>query len=151
MNCDTFRSHLQIASRHCAEVTRAMVVNVLPEQFLYLVRPNQSYDGNQLHLDEVVYPHGTPEKERLRDEAEVVEYLWRDGKVPEWINIITKRVTPEYTIFLLECCGRFSANEDFLYFTEGDCPPFGVKGSYLPRGWKSVEENGRFDFMNRNP
>lgn len=143
-----FLEHLRAASRQCADLTRTLVTNPLPNRFLYLVLPNQSYDGNPLHRDEVVFPGDTLRPGMMpcpRDEAEIVDYLWRDGQVPEWIDVLVRRAAPEYTFFKLECCGRFTANDALLYYRDGGCPPFGVKGTVLPSGWKSIEENGRFD------
>ncbi len=143
-----FLDHLNIASKHCAAFVRDMVTNTLPDKFLYLVLPNQSYDGNPLNQDESIFPEDTLRPgilPRPREASEVVDCLWRDGKIPEWIDILVRRVTPEFTIFKLECCGRFTENRDLLYYRDGGCAPFGIKGTVLPPRWKSVKENGRFD------
>ena len=124
-----------------------MVVDTLPDSFLYLVMPNQSYDGNPLHSDEVVFAADSLMPGRLptpRNEEEVLDYLWRDGRIPEWIDVLVRRVASGFTFLKLECCGRFTSNEERLYYREGNCPPFGIKGTILPPHWNSVEADGKF-------
>jgi hypothetical protein len=147
MTRSDFLNNLQIASSRCVEWTRTLVVNKLPDRFLYLVFPNQSYDGNPLAKGEIVFPGEAlrPGMPPPRDATEVVDYLWRDGKVPEWIDVYVRRAAADFTFFKLECCGRFTANDDLLYYRDTDFPPFGVKGTGVPSGWKSVEQDGRFD------
>jgi len=147
MNREVFLNHLQIASRHCAEFTRAMVTEDLPDQFLYLVIPNESFDGNPLHADEMVFPDDTLKPGRMpapRNDTDVVDYLWRDGRIPEWIDVFVRRVASGYTFLKLSCCGRFTANDELLYYRNSDCPPFGIKGTVLPPHWKSLEASGKF-------
>jgi hypothetical protein len=39
----------------------------------------------------------------------VVSLLWRDGKVPVWIDVIPWEAGEHATYFELMCCGRFTA------------------------------------------
>jgi hypothetical protein len=146
MHRDTLIANLRCASLKCAEHTRSMVSDEIPDNFLYLVLPNQSYDGNPLHEDEVVFPDETLSPGRLpppRPPEEVADMLVRDGRVPEWIDVI-RRVASGYTFTKLLCCGRFTANDQLLYYRDGPCPPFGIKGTVLPPRWRSVEADGKF-------
>jgi hypothetical protein len=40
--------------------------------------------------------------------------------------------------------GRFTANDELLYYRNGDCPPFGIKGTILPPRWESIKASGKF-------
>jgi hypothetical protein len=59
MDKATFHRHLHEASEHAVKFARNYVTNVLPEGRLFLVYPNQSYDGHPLKSDETLYPHDT--------------------------------------------------------------------------------------------
>jgi hypothetical protein len=147
MERSQFQANLLAASRRCADLTQSMVIDDLPGQYLYLVLPNASFDGHPLILDEELFPQDSLKPDALpnpRDSDGVVDYLWRDGKVPEWIDVIVRRVAGNYTFIELLCCGRFTAGEELLYYRNG-YPPFGIKGAVIPPRWKSVEENGRFE------
>lgn len=85
---NTFHEHLVQATGHAFECARQFVRNRLPESFQYVVHLNQSYDGNPLEDGEHVFPddvarHGSCVGPLATEQ--VVELLWRDGLVPEWI------------------------------------------------------------------
>jgi hypothetical protein len=148
---DTFHDHLSRATVFCHDFTRRYVHNALPASFLYSVRLNQSYDGNPLKDGEQVFPDDTTRHGSViapLDESAVVALLWRDGLVPEWINISVERADSEQPHFELRCCGRFTDRTEHLYYSQTECCPFGVKGPVLPHDWK--ESDGRFDFRWRD-
>lgn len=62
----------------------------------------------------------------------VVSLLWRDHRVPEWIDISVWEADMHLTHFDLMCCGRFTAESHRLYYNWTDVPPFGVKGPAYP-------------------
>jgi len=140
-----FAKHLDQATRSAIDLARKYVINELQGDVDYIVEPNSSCDDN-LREGEVVFPDDS-----LADGAHhgpwafepVVEFLWRDAKVPEWIDIAVSEVPDAGGIHLrLRCCGRFTANEALLYYTWGDVPPFGIKSPVLPPGWA---EDDKFD------
>lgn len=147
MTRETFLANLRTASLNCAEFVRSMVIENVSDSFLYLVLANQLFDGNPLHPEEVVFPGETLPPGRLprpRLDEEVADLLCRDGKVPEWIDVIIRRVASDHTFIKLHCCGRFTENDNLLYYRKGGCPPFGIKGTVLPPHWRSVETDGKF-------
>jgi hypothetical protein len=87
------------SSRHAFETLRSRretsrggsSKNSFLTMFVYRVRLHSSYDGNPRVGDEVVYPEdGAYDKADAGNdcgEEEVVEVLWREGRVPEWINV----------------------------------------------------------------
>ena len=127
------------ASAACVTFARKFVSDQLPDATLYELFPNSSFDGNPLHEDERVFP----DDELPRDEFhsmnadQVVMYLWRDGMVPEWIDLTVVAATEQHTIVQLLCCGRFTANNELLYYNHANRGPFGVKGPVLPPGYDS--------------
>lgn len=149
MDRNSFEVRLRIASQRAIVFAREFVRQRLHDEAAFLVYPNQSCDENPLLGDEMVFPdesmldgqyHGPWSFE------EVVAFLWRSGKVPEWIDTAVEAEEAHRSIIGLRCCGRFTASEDLLYHRYLDgVPPFSIKSTILPPGWESVEVSGRFD------
>jgi hypothetical protein len=113
---------------------RSMVLDELPANYRYRVFPNQSWDG-PLEPDDVVYPndslddmHGYIEMGRNA----CIRYLYRDGRVPQWIDISVGAVAYDFTYIYLRCCGRFTADDERLYYKRFDRGPFGIKSPTIP-------------------
>jgi hypothetical protein len=145
----TFETRLRTAAQQALEFGRQHVHQLLPDDVAFFVCPNQSYDGNPRVGDEAVFP-----EESLREgqhhgpwsAQEVVAFLWRDGKVPEWINVAVEAEDGKRSLIGLRCCGRFTAQEDLLYHRyPGGVPPFSIKSPVLPPGWENIEASGKFD------
>jgi hypothetical protein len=137
MDRDVFLDRLRRATRRSRACAAGLVVDTLPDADVYRVVLNCSYDGNPLHPDEVVFPADVEKHGRrvgpLAAE-EVVSLLWRDRRVPEWIDIVVSATDERATHFTLDCCGRFTSAEALLYYDWTDAAPFGVKGpAYPPR------------------
>ena len=94
-----------------------MVTQDLPAKQLFLIQPNQSYDGNPLDDDEEVFPQDSLHSEEalgpLGSEA-AAEWLWRQGKIPEWIDIRAFDANAVSSVLWLTCCGRFTALRERL-------------------------------------
>jgi hypothetical protein len=135
MERDVFLGNLLGASARCRASAARFVLDPLPDQFVFWVELNRSYDGDLNAEHEVVFPddiekHG----ERvgpLAAEA-VVDLLWRDRRVPEWIDMLVVAADAQATTIELTCCGRFTSRFDFLYYNDTPTPPFGVMGPAIP-------------------
>lgn len=97
----TFAARLAAAARHAVEFARDHVQEHLPDDVRFRVELNSSYDGNPLHADERVYPddrrtHPAERVSRLDIDA-LVGLLWRDGAVPERINVSVEAADEEAT------------------------------------------------------
>src|SRR5687767_12746943 len=117
MEKTVFEKHLIEATEAVVPFTREMVFNKLPSEYLYLIYPNQSYDGNPLEDDEIVYPaESLPTGQYFGPftQIEAINYLWREGKVPEWINISVYSANDQFTNLELICCGRFTGLKKHL-------------------------------------
>jgi hypothetical protein len=143
---DTFAERLHEATIKAHEIAGQYIEEHLPDRFRYRVLLNSSYDGNPRCGDEVVFPEdGTPEKAAATADMsfeEVVDLLWRDGRIPEWINIQAVDVSDVETIIGLDACGRFTAMDELLYHHRQGCPPFEIHGPAYPPS-QAVEVIGR--------
>ena len=147
MDKSVFSERLWRAAECARDFARTLVIERLPDAIRFEVHLNQSHDGNPLHPDERVYPEDTeriPASRRSRlTREEAVELLWREGAVPEWVNLSVSREDGEHTLIGLECCGRFTANTQRLYHEREGYPPFHVLGPSLSPSYDS-EKGGRF-------
>jgi hypothetical protein len=144
----TFEERLRTAARQVVLFAREFVQQALPDDVAFRVYPNQSFDGNPRVDDEVTFPEELLPEGSFRgpwSAEETVAYLWRDGKVPEWINAAVEAEDKRRSLIALRCCGRFTASEHLLYHRPSGLPPFSIKSPFLPPGWESVEASGRFD------
>jgi len=152
MDFGTFEARLRAAASQAVECARQLVREALPDEVVFLVYPNQSCDEHPRVGDEVVFPDdslpdGMPPDGRHHGPwpiGQVVDFLWRDERVPEWIDIMVQGEDGYRTEVALVCCGRFTAQDDLLYYPGRDTRPFAVKSPILPPGWDSAEGSGKF-------
>jgi hypothetical protein len=137
---EIFVERFHAAAAAALSFARQYVLENLSDKLVFRVRLNQSHDSN-LRPDQKVYPgDSTPQRayELHRCHAEeVVEALWRDGTVPEWVDIAVIGQTASETVMELLCCGRYTANESRLYHQQAGIAPFSVHGPTLPPGYKA--------------
>lgn len=148
MDRGTFKERLREVGGHVVRIAREHVLQQLSDNFAFRVYPNQSFDGHPRVGDEHVFPDEILSQGDYLGPwsvEEVVAYLWRDGKVPEWIDASVEAEDGQRSLIGLRCCGRFTASEESLYYRSGGFAPFSIKSPVLPPGWKDVEASGRFD------
>ncbi|MBF7092962.1 hypothetical protein IUY40_15620 [Flavobacterium sp. ALJ2] len=112
MTKEDFRISLKKALDGLIDFTQEMVTNKLPHDYKFIIKTNCSYDGNELEDDEEIYPDDKiNESSSINPATEltVIDYLWRNGKVPQWINVQISSCDSNFSYITLECCGRFSA------------------------------------------
>ena len=131
-----FRQNLQDAAILARDFTRTMVTNQLPETIAYIIHYGRSFDGNQLRGDEKTFPDDYAlGPVAAADSDEVATHLWRDGFMPEWINVTVSHGDECHTHINLECCGRYSATAKLMYHVQEGRPPFHVLGPAMPPGY----------------
>jgi hypothetical protein len=143
MNREIFQEHLLRAAESAVIFARKYALNDLPDQVVFLVHPNQSCDENPRRGDEETYPEDTQKDDQpltFRTAEAVVGYLWRNEKVPEWIDINVGGEDGDHTYLRLLCCGRFTATVELLYHRDGNIPPFSVKSPVFSPGYDDTPE-----------
>lgn len=112
MTKEDFKISLKKALDGLIVFTQEMVVNKLPLNYKFIIKTNCSYDGNELEEDEEIYPDDMIDESNLINpatEETAINYLWRNGKVPQWINVQVSSCDSDFSYITLECCGRYSA------------------------------------------
>ncbi|QKW32842.1 hypothetical protein HUT06_01320 [Actinomadura sp. NAK00032] len=136
MNRDVFAARFAASARAARQLAQSLVSERLPEPLVFRVRLNQSYDGHAPQPGELRFPedsaYGTAVALSRCDAETVVAALWRDGHVPEWINIAAISETGTETVIELICCGRFTSDDSHLYHPEEGWPPFHVLSPAQP-------------------
>lgn len=136
-----FAKNLDISACLARDFTRKFVTNTLPDTMTYIVSLNCSYDKN-LQEGEKTFPEDLENPVRYFDNQEdIVNLLWRDGLVPEWIDLHVFKADENFTHINLACCGRFTSNKQLIYHMY-EYAPFIEKGPALPTGYK---EGVKFD------
>jgi len=144
---DWFHNQLVEATVSVRDFTLGLITQDLPKAARYLVlsdldfyaKADQSGDSRSKTLEESRGFLGP----FTADEA--VDHLFRNGEVPEWVDISVEAEDRDYCYYRLLICPRFSADTESLYYTWDGTEPFGLKGPSIPLGWESVETSGKFD------
>ncbi len=130
-----FAARFEASVTSARGIARTVLIERLPEPLVFRVRLNQSYDAHPPAPGEVRYPEDSGLERAVAlhrcDAATAVAELWRDGRVPQWINVAVVDETGDETVVELVCCGRFTADEDRLYRAPTGPPPFNVGGPWL--------------------
>ncbi len=153
MDKEIFEQRLEQAAEETIVFTRSLVTEVLPNERIYKVFPNKHGEMKQLRGDAEVFPQDSLPRGQFigpLDATEVVAYLWRNGKVPEWIDISVDAVEGNRTVLILWCCGHFTSfpANTFHRLVDpiGRGAPFSVHGPFAPKGWKKGD--GAFSLAN---
>lgn len=131
MERETFERHFAQAAGSARDFARGFLLEELPDAMRFRVRLNQSYDAHA-SAELELYPEDTGRVFADLSAAEVIDVLWRDGLVPQWIDISVIGETGDATRLELIVCGRYIADETRLYYASTPVAPFGVKGPTLP-------------------
>ncbi len=134
MTRSEFMSLLAKATTASVDFARRYVENDLPESVRFHVFLNQSHDGNA-KADERVYSEDDRREFPSVTSDEVADVLLRDGRCPEWIDVAVEAEGRDYTLLRLLCCGRYTADEARMYYTQQGTGPFGIKSPNLPLGY----------------
>lgn len=80
-------------------------------------------------------------------DLEVMNLLWRDNKLPVWIDIYVIDSNEDFTTFELICAGRFSDKKTDYYYHQRGSGPFGIKRIPIENQQYNVPSR-RFNFLN---
>lgn len=146
MQLSDFSRLLDVSTADAIAFAKTILLDDLPVNVAYRVFPNQSHDDNRAP-DVFVYPEDSLESiddyiEMSRDEC--VRFLYRDGRVPEWIDISVGSADNKLTYIDCLCCGRFTDDDERLYYVRSDRGPFGIKSPTFPTSIPFGETRPRF-------
>ena len=135
MDRDEFATLLDAAARWARDYARGFVLESLPDAMTFRLLFNQSNDDIEpLRGCELVFPEDDGRQRSCRGPTAIDE-LWRDGRVPEWIDLCVSAVERRSTVIEALCCGRFTDDDRLLYHRAEGRPPFHVTSPVLPPGY----------------
>jgi hypothetical protein len=145
-----FRRRYREAKRQAIEIASTMIVESLPHLHMPFISFPMRQPSTDLAYDERVFDrddtyrrsgHTHPHEERR-----MIDYFWRDGFVPRWIDISVYCVNATATVFELLTSDVFTRYEadGCPFYTERPLKPWAAKTPPLPPGWRDVETSGRF-------
>lgn len=136
MDRATFADRFRRAAQRARDFAQSFLEESLPAELRFRVRLNASYDGNPLHAGEHTFPQDSDARQQRSlsnvDEDGALAAFWRDGRVPEWIDLSVVGDTGTATLVGALACGRFTADDGLLYHLEEGYAPFHVLGPSLP-------------------
>ncbi len=139
MDKSVFTSRFSSAAARAREFAQTLVKESLPQQMLFHLFLNNSCDVGA--SDEFkLFPEDsfrTVHLQRLTAQ-QVVDELWRNGLVPQWVDLSVIGETGVSTLVGVLACGRFTSDEKRLYRPlneEYGYAPFQVKSPVLPVGY----------------
>jgi hypothetical protein len=139
MDRETFADRFRRAAQRARDFAQSFLEEELPPQLRFRLELNASYDGNPLHASERLFPADSDPRRRRAvsnlDEAGALAAFWRDGLVPEWVDLSVVGVTGAATLVGALTCGRFTADDGLLYHRDEGYAPFHVLGPSLPGGY----------------
>jgi hypothetical protein len=138
MDRQAFEERFRRAARRARDFAQSFIEEPLPSELRFRLELNASFDGNPLRENERVFPQDSdPRNQRALsnlDEAGALAAFWRDGLVPEWIDLSVVGTTGAATLVGALVCGRFTADDGLLYHLDEGYAPFHVLGPSLPGG-----------------
>jgi hypothetical protein len=130
-----FLFHLSGSSIIAFKFAENYIKNKLTTNFKYNVILNASNDNPKLKEFDI-YPEDNGIIKLDLTEKEVVELLYRNNKIPVWIDINVLKSSRKSTTFNLLCAGRYSSEKKEYYYNENGSGPFGIKSPKLPINYK---------------
>jgi hypothetical protein len=129
------------------KVAQKYLTNMLALEFRYDVFLNVSNDESSL-IQFDIYPEDDKKIVTGLTDKEVSDLLFKNGRVPVWIDISVYTSDENITTFKLLCAGRYSNNTKEFYYHKRGTGPFGIKSPNLPVDY---EEGTKFRLRTKKP
>lgn len=145
MQLSEFAQLLDVSTADAIAFAKTMLLDHLPSNVAYRVFPNQSHDHNR--RPDVVYPDdslNSPDDYLEMSREQCICFLYRVGRIPEWIDLSVGSADENLTYVDCLCCGRFTDEDERLYYARCERGPFGVKSPTFPTSKLFHETQPRF-------
>jgi hypothetical protein len=139
MTKQEFLFHLNGASIIALKFAERYIKDKLITDFRYNVILSATDDSPDL-IQFDVYPEDQGIIKLDLIDNEVVELLYRNNKVPVWIDINVLKSSRKSTTFNLLCAGRYTDNKEEFYYNNNGSGPFGIKSPNFPINYKEGEK-----------
>jgi len=149
MDRNEFWHRYRQAKEQALSTASEMILEDLPTVHMPFISLPMRQPSTDLAGDERVFDRDDHHRKygqgHPHEEQEMVDYFWRDGFVPRWIDLSVFSTNGTITVF------EFRASDVFTRYS-GDAggsdtdrlKPWAPKAPRAPSGWRSVKESGRF-------
>lgn len=150
MDYEEFWRRYREAKLGSLKIASSMILETLETTHMPFISFPMRERSNDLFYDERVFDRDDLHRQRghghPHEEQGLVDFFWRDGFVPRWINISVFSSNSRITVFQLSASDVFTRYESdgCPFYTERQFKPWACKSPLLPPGWVSVEKSGRF-------
>jgi hypothetical protein len=146
MDLSEFTRLFDLSTEDAISFAKTILLDSLPDELRFRLFPNQSHDDNRAP-DEIVYPEDSLESldqflELSRDDC--IRFLYRDGRIPAWIDVSVGAADATRTYIHLLCCGRYTDDDNRLCYNRCQRGPFGIKSPTFPPWIPFDEKNPKF-------
>ena len=147
ISSEAFQKNLNESIETAFSFARSLVSNELPDKIKYQIFMNCSYDRNKLEDGEVTLANKEQENSLIESESteEVFDILWREGRVPEWVNVSVASEDGIFTYLQLACSGKFSNRREHMYHAHEGRAPFHVLGPPAPTSLDYYDDDQKYD------
>ena len=150
MDRSVFTRHFMEAAAQTRDFARKFIEEPLPDAMRFRVHLNMSHDANAAAVFRL-FPEDSSATRELETKnlaaEDVVDLLFRDGYVPQWVDLSVGGETGRETVIDVVACRRFIDDEQRLYYAHTGIAPFSPKGPSLPVGHV---EGARFSIHDRS-
>ncbi len=126
-----FNNLLSECSLKAIDFAEYYVTNNLPKKVIFNVVLNVSKDDPKLKRFDI-FPEDNNKKYSLIKQQKVVDLLFRNNKIPVWVDINVESIYNNHTVISLFCSGRYSDDSEQYYYNNNGTACFGVKSPNLP-------------------
>ena len=152
MEKETFKERLVHATIEAHQFASKFIEECLPTSFRYRILSNPTIADTPLLSGELASRDDSA-RERAESQQnlyldDIVGILWRNGKVPIWINIAAFDETGSETLIELTCSDDFTSDEALLYQTQ--FPPFEIHSPTYPAS-VAIESNNPLNQTSDGP
>ena len=128
MDKQTFTDHFKLLLVHLNDLTTQYCFNRLSGNYKFIIEPSQRVTSEHLTDEENNYITVWNQLEnKVIDFDQVVNLLWKNAKIPKWIDCNVYSVSSDFTIVHLLFSRQFREEEE-LYYLESGTGPFKTGG-----------------------
>lgn len=150
MEYDDYWRRYSEAKEQAFHLASTMVLEALPAVHMALITFPGQERSTDLGYDERVFDRDDTFRRsgptHPHDEKEMVDYFWRDGFVPRWIDcsvFSTNGSTTVLEFYASDVFTRYEA-DGCPFYTERRLKPWASKSPPMPLDWQSAAQSGRF-------
>ncbi len=144
-----FSRLLDLATADAIALAKMMLLDELSDQYVYRIFPNQSFDGNR-DAEEIVYPMdslGSIDDYIMMTRDECISFMYREGRLPEWIDISVGAAGADLTYIAVGVAGDLLTTTSGYIITVPDAGRLGLNRRHFLTGFYLAKRFQNFGLL----